>query len=82
MDLSAGLKKEYSQGLWTFEQALDDVQSNSVLESIEKLDFKDSTKQNNPVFNYKFKKCLQPKHKLVDYIHSNKFHNLLSTIQA
>ena len=57
MDLSAGLKKEYSQGLWTFEQALDDVQSNSVLESIEKLDFKDSSKQNNPVFNYKFKKC-------------------------
>ncbi len=77
MDLSAGLKKEYSQGLWTFEQALDDVQSNSVLESIEKLDFKDSSKQNNPVFNYKFKKCLQPKHKLVDYIHSNKFHKFI-----
>lgn len=77
MDLNADLKKEYPQGVWTFEQALDDATSTDVLNMLEQLHYTPKNKLNNPVFNHEFGQCLTPQHALVDYIYSKKFHQFI-----
>ena len=77
MDLNANLKKEYSQGVWTFEQALDYAIANDVLDMLEQLPYTPKTQLDNPVFNYEFGQCLNLQHALVDYIYSKKFHQFI-----
>lgn len=77
MDLSANLKKDFGNGVWTFEQSLTLEESVDVLETLEKLQYSYSNRLNKPIFTYQFMKSLQPNHKLIDYIHSNKFYDFI-----
>ena len=77
MDLSANLKKEFGNGVYSFERALTVEQSVDVLEMLEGLEYSASTRYNKPVFSYNFDKCLTPTHQLVDYINSDKFYNFI-----
>lgn len=77
MDLSGNHKREFENGIWTFEQALTVEQSVDVLEMLEKLEYTPSTRLNKPVFTYEFGKCLTLKHQIVDYIKSSAFHDFI-----
>ena len=78
MNINANLKKEFDNSIWTFEQALTLEQSNSVLEMLEKLQFKSSARLDNQIFTYEFSKSLSPKHELVDYINSSQFRDCVN----